>query len=103
MMMRWRSAMAIALLVTSACRGKDNEPTPETKAAIDQPPKRTPLTFAQLAPIVHEVGTTGGLPTHVVVELAAPAIDKGGLGRTAETELVFTPPVAGSLRWTGAS
>jgi len=109
-------ASLLAALVLAACQNKsklDDWPAPprskaEDKAAadkgVDAPPKRDPLTAAKLAPVIHEMGSDGAVPTSIVIQLAGAVIDQADVGqRTTKTKLDITPAVAGTITYSGVS
>src|SRR5688572_4220314 len=83
-----RLATCVAVAALAACQNKsliDDWPyaarsTSEDKAAeakgVDAPPKRDPLTGQKLSPVIHELAAENAVPTAVVIQLAAPIIDR---------------------------
>src|SRR5947208_2051599 len=66
----------------------------EQSKGVDAPPKRDPVTATKLAPVIHEFGTDNVVPTAIVIQLAAPVIDKADVGqRTDKTVVKLTPDV----------
>ena len=109
----------IALVVTAACSGKKNpeEASPGKPAeagsaagkargsgAADAP-KRAAITAKSLSPVViHELGADNVVPTAIVIELAAPVIDREAIGSPSPaTNLKITPATAGELVHSGVS
>ena len=111
-----RLAPWVMVAALAACQNKSllddwSPPAPaheEDQAAeqkgIDAPPARDPVTAAKLRPVIHELGTDKAVPTSIVIQLAAPIVDRGDVGNTTtKTVLALTPPVDGSVRYTGVS
>jgi len=68
-------------------------------------PKRSAITPKSLSPVlIHELGSENVVPTAVVIELAAPIVDRGAVGsQSPAASLKITPAIAGSLVHTGVS
>lgn len=82
-----------------ATTGSADEPEP-----VDGPPKRVALTADQLAPIIHELGVDGAVPTAVTIELATPIIDADLVGGiTSKSVLKITPEIKGRLTYASVS
>ena len=113
MMGRSTCVVGIALAVV-ACGGKKetDKAEPNTvkaqdvaKGSADAPPRRAQLTAKSLSPVViHEIGTENVVPTAVVIELAAPIVDREGVGTPSPaTSIKITPEIPGALIHTGVS
>jgi uncharacterized protein YfaS (alpha-2-macroglobulin family) len=88
----------------SAGDGKTVQAKDVAKGSGDAPPKRAEITPKLLAPVViHEIGSDGVVPTSVVIELAAPIVDRDAVGSPSTATLKITPETPGSLIHTGAS
>jgi alpha-2-macroglobulin len=114
--MNRRLATWVAVAALAACQNKsilDDAPATsrsksEDKAAqdkgVDAPPKREALTAVKLAPVIHELGPDGAVPTSIVIQLAQPIIDRADVRQsTPKTKVVVTPALAGTVTYTGVS
>ncbi len=87
----------------SAARAKSEDKVAADKG-VDAPPAREALTATKLAPVIHELGPDNAVPTTVVIQLAAPVIDRADVGQqTTKTVLKLTPAAAGTITYTGVS
>src|SRR5579872_1776205 len=111
---RLATCVAGIALVAAACGGKkdaDQASGAAGSAAAGKgsgsadAPKRAAITAKSLSPVViHELGADDQVPTAVVIELAAPVIDRGAVGSPSKAaDLKITPAVAGELVHTGVS
>lgn len=107
-------AAGIALMVAAACGGNknpDQAPAVRGKDAgkgsgsADAPPPRAAITARSLSPVViHEIGAENVVPTALVIELAAPVIDREAIGSPSPAaNLKITPAIGGALIHTGVS
>jgi alpha-2-macroglobulin len=104
--------VVIAALGLTGCGGKKSaddgaavHPVDPAKGSGDAAPKRAPITAQSLAPVlIHELGAEGVVPTSIVIELAAPIVDKDAIGSPSPAgNLKLTPPIDGALIHTGIS
>jgi hypothetical protein len=87
----------------SAPRSKSEDKTAAEKG-VDAPPARETLTAPKLAPVIHELGAENAVPTSIVIQLAAPIIDRSDVGQTtSKTVLKVTPAAAGTVTYSGVS
>ena len=106
----------VAVVALVACQNKsliDDWPSPpraksEDKVAeqkgVDAPPPREPLTAVKLGPVIHEMGPENAVPTSIVIQLAAPVIDRSDVGqKTAKTIVKIEPALAGTVTYSGVS
>ena len=115
MMTRWLAASA--LIALAACSGSksrlDDNGSGATQASGggdtarsggDEPPKREAVTAKKLAPVIHELGADRVVPTSVVIELAAPIVDREHVGEVSgATKVKITPEIAGALTYSAES
>src|ERR1043165_7538634 len=88
---------------SSGPRALGEDKTEQSKG-VDAPPPRDPVTAVKLSPVIHEFGIDNVVPTAIVIQLAAPVVDRADVGRpTDKTVLKITPAVAGYVRYTGVS
>ncbi|HUS31770.1 MAG TPA: MG2 domain-containing protein, partial [Kofleriaceae bacterium] len=81
-----------------------SEDKTEQGKGVDAPPARDPVTAVKLNPVIHEFGTDNVVPTAIVIQLAAPVVDRADVGqRTDKTVVKLTPDVKGSVTYTGVS
>src|SRR3982751_3296566 len=110
---RLATCVAGIALVAAACGG-DRTPAPAGAAAgpatgkgsgSGDAPKRAAITAKSLSPVViHELGADGQVPTALVIELAAPVIDREAIGTPSpKGNLKIAPAVDGELTHTGVS
>ncbi|MEM7244259.1 MAG: MG2 domain-containing protein [Acidobacteriota bacterium] len=94
----------LALLVLGGCRQSADPPPPvvppSAAAAGDDEPAAAPPTAAELAPVLSTTGTSEGLPTRLVIELARRIAgpERNGQELDDGTSLELTPSVEGTLR-----
>ncbi len=110
---RLATCVAGIALWAAACGGKkdaDQAGAASGKAegkgsGSSEAPKRAAITAKSLSPVViHELGADNQVPTAVVIELAAPVIDRESIGSASpKTNLKITPAVDGELSHTGVS
>ncbi len=110
---RLATCVAGIVLVAAACGGKKDADQPAGSAGSatgkaagsGDAPKRAAITAKSLSPVViHELGADNQVPTAVVIELAAPVIDRAAVGSPSlPANLKITPAVAGELSHTGVS
>ena len=73
-------------------------------SAVDRDaPKREPVTAEALQPMIHEIGIDHVLPTAVVIELAAPIVDRGNGMMSSKSAVKITPEVPGRLTFSNSS
>ncbi len=112
--MRKLATTVAAIVMIAACGGKKTDDKAKLEGSDtgaeagsgkgDGPPKRAAINPKKLAPIIHELGVDKVLPNAIVIELAAPVIDRDQIGQSAgESVLKLTPEVTGSLRFTNTS
>jgi alpha-2-macroglobulin len=78
--------------------------TAEQAGGVDAPPPRNAVTATKLSPVIHELGPDNVVPTSIVIQLAAPIIDRADVGQTTtKSRLKLTPDVPGHLTYTGVS
>ncbi|HEY1553761.1 MAG TPA: MG2 domain-containing protein [Kofleriaceae bacterium] len=117
-MMTGRWLAAGALLALAACSGNKSRldeantataahgggAAGSTKPAGDEAPPHETLTPKTAAPMIHELGPDRVVPTSVVIELAAPIVDRDHVGMvSADSKIKITPEVAGSLTYSAES
>jgi hypothetical protein len=108
----------IAVSVIAACGGKPADD--RSRAVTGQgaqgsqgsasgsaaaPPRRAVLTAARLSPVlIHEVASDGAVPTQIVVELAAPIVDRSAVGSPSPaSNFKISPEIAGTWTHSGIS
>lgn len=116
--MRFGTWLTFAVVAVAACKGGKSKldgwpPASSPVAAedkaneakgVDAPPKRDPVTAGKLSPVIHEFGADNVVPTAIVIQLAAPIIDRADVGQgTAKTRIKLTPDLPGTVRYTGVS
>ncbi|HEU0032537.1 MAG TPA: MG2 domain-containing protein [Kofleriaceae bacterium] len=93
-------------MLGGACGGNksdDKQASNQLEDAKDEP-KRSPITAAKLAPIIHELGAPGVTPTSIVVSFATPVIERDEAGRvTSLSSLKLTPEVPGVVVYKSVS
>jgi len=109
---RARCVAWLAVVVAGGCGGKKPADESDTVKAQDvrhgsgdAPPKRAAITAKLVSPVlIHELGAENVVPTSIVIELAAPVVDREAVGsRSPAGNLKITPEVAGTLIHTGIS
>jgi uncharacterized protein YfaS (alpha-2-macroglobulin family) len=110
---RLATCVAGIALVAAACGGNKNADQAGGTAGSaagkgsgsGDAPKRAAITAKSLSPVViHELGADNQVPAAVVIELAAPVIDRQSVGSPSPAaNLKITPAVAGELIHTGVS
>jgi hypothetical protein len=75
-----------------------------TAKSVDAPPKRTAVSAKKLEPMIHELGMEHVVPTAIVIELAAPIVDRDVIGSVSSKSVVkVVPETAGTLTYSGVS
>ena len=115
MMTRWLAAGA--LIALAACSGNKSKLDDDGSGAAaktgggggsakggDEAPKREAVTPNKVAPVIHELGADRTVPTSVVIELAAPIVDREHVGEvSAASQVKITPETAGTLTYSAES
>jgi alpha-2-macroglobulin len=110
---RFATHVAFASLMLAACGGKKSD-QPESiisedvgsasELKQDEPPKLPPMTPKKLAPVIHELGAGRVVPTSIVIELAAPIVDRDSVGSSSpKSVLKIKPEISGTLTHSGPS
>ena len=110
---RLATCVAGIALVAAACGGTKNADQAGGSAdsaagkgsGSGDAPKRAAITAKSLSPVViHELGADNQVPTAVVIELAAPVVDRAAIGSASpKANVKITPAVDGELSHTGVS
>ncbi len=110
------TSCALVAAVTTSCHSHskldDLGQGPPPGVAASSPSKGTaarvvahePITATALQPMIHELGLEHHLPRAVVIELAAPIIDRASIGQVSPQSVVkITPEIAGRLTYSNTS
>ena len=74
------------------------------KAVSDEAPRREAVTSTRLAPTIQELGPDRVVPTSLVIELAAPVVDREHVGEiSAGSQIKITPQTPGTLIYSAES
>src|SRR5947209_1035153 len=113
---RYAASALLALAACSSHKSKLDDIGPSSVSSVtaatngsaakphDEAPARVAVTPKKIAPMIHEIGAEHVVPTSVVIELAAPIVDREHVGEVSSRSAIkLTPEIAGTLTYSAES